>query len=43
MLCSNPSRPELQGLEVSALADGHRRTVPYMEIWCCGSSCTQSP
>ena len=27
---SNPSHPELQGLEVRALADGHRRTVPYM-------------
>jgi hypothetical protein len=27
---SNPSSPELQGLEVSALADGPRRTVPYM-------------
>ena len=27
---SNPSSPELQGLEVRALADGHRRTVPYM-------------
>lgn len=27
---SNPSSPELQGLEVRALADGHRGTVPYM-------------
>jgi len=27
---SNPSSPELQGLVVIALADGHRRTVPYM-------------
>jgi hypothetical protein len=27
---SNPSSPELQGLEVRALADGHQRTVPYM-------------
>ena len=27
---SNPTRPELQGLEVRALADGHRRTVPHM-------------
>ena len=27
---SNPSSPELQGLEVRALADGHRRTVPYI-------------
>ena len=27
---SNPSSPELQRLEVRALADGHRRTVPYM-------------
>ena len=24
---SNPTRPELQGLEVRALADGRRRTV----------------
>ncbi len=27
---SNPSSRELQGLEVRALADGHRRTVTYM-------------
>jgi hypothetical protein len=27
---SNPSSPKLQGLEVRVLADGHRRTVPYM-------------
>ena len=27
---SNPSSPELQGLVVIALADGHRRKVPYM-------------
>ena len=27
---STPSSPELQRLEVRALADGHRRTVPYM-------------
>ena len=27
---STPSSPELQGLEVRAQADGHRRTVPYM-------------
>ena len=29
---SNPSRPELQGLEVRALADGHRRTVLGNEV-----------
>jgi len=27
---SNPTRPELQGLEERALSDGHRHTVPYM-------------
>ena len=30
---SNPTRPELQGLEVRALADGHRRTVPSNEVF----------
>ena len=29
---SNPTRPELQGLEVRALADGHRRTVLGNEV-----------
>jgi len=29
-LLSNPTRPDLAPLEVSALADGHRRTVPYV-------------
>ena len=30
---SNPSRPELQGLEVRALADGRRRTAPSNEVF----------
>lgn len=29
---SNPTRPELQGLEVRALADGHRRMVLGNEV-----------